>query len=118
MPRASWNTRRRLSAVFDTLRPALSFAATCMSNRGAGNEGGDTHPKPAPRPSVTAPRDDRWSHLAVAAFSLDEQQTTAREVLDSALEVFPPGLEPDEDFPGYAVRRLLLALRRALDGST
>jgi hypothetical protein len=35
-------------------------------------------------------------------------------MIESALEVFPSTVEPVEDFEGYAVRRLLLALHAAL----
>ena len=38
----------------------------------------------------------------------------AAERLDSTLEIFPAGTDPVEDFEGYAVRRLLLALRPLL----
>ena len=72
------------------------------------------------------PKEDRWQHLVTGAFRLDEaiSQGVAPgpamlELLDSALEVFTPGLDPLEDFEGYAVRRLLLSLREASvkDGS-
>jgi len=63
----------------------------------------------------------RWQHLVQAAFVLEEQAggpnglpATALSVVDSGLEVFNSGIDPIEDFEGYAVRRLLLALRTAL----
>jgi hypothetical protein len=66
--------------------------------------------------SEATARTDRWQHLVSAAFHLDETVSPERAVhlLDSALEVFPPTIDPVEDFEGYAVRRMLLALRRAL----
>ena len=68
-------------------------------------------------------RDDRWAHLASLAFRIDEGQrdalqerlTAAAALLDGATEVFPPSLDPLEDFEGYAVRRLLLALRTLIE---
>ena len=67
-------------------------------------------------------RDARWTHLLNSAFHLDEVQgrgasertCAVRESLESALELFP-GSDPLEDFEGYAVRRLLLSVRRALE---
>lgn len=64
-------------------------------------------------------RDDRWQHLVKLAFRLsavadDPESPAAREAvraLDSALEVFGPEIDPVDDFEGYALRRLLLALR-------
>jgi hypothetical protein len=38
-------------------------------------------------------------------------------MIESALEVFPETVDPVEDFEGYAVRRLLLALNAALSES-
>ncbi|HYO72557.1 MAG TPA: hypothetical protein VEU33_41440 [Archangium sp.] len=35
--------------------------------------------------------------------------------VNSLLEVFPSSVDPLEDFEGYAVRRMLLSLRRALE---
>jgi hypothetical protein len=66
--------------------------------------------------------DTRWSHLVNLAFLLrgceggaaPERSRVVLEAIDSALEVFPPETEPLEDFEGYAVRRLLLALRKTL----
>ena len=59
--------------------------------------------------------EDRWRHLVHAAFLLEEQAAEggAIALLDSALEVFTAEIDPVEDFEGYAVRRLLLALRSA-----
>jgi len=70
----------------------------------------------------TPPRkEDRWQHLVTGAFRLDEAlergegaKPSTLTLVDSALEVFTPGLDPLEDFEGYAVRRLLLSLRAAL----
>ena len=62
-----------------------------------------------------AAAEDRWRHLVQGAFLLEEQASTGAAIalLDSALEVFTPEIDPVEDFEGYAVRRLLLALRSA-----
>jgi hypothetical protein len=62
-----------------------------------------------------ADAEDRWRHLLQGAFLLEEQGSTraAMALLDSALEVFAD-IDPVDDFEGYAVRRLLLALRSAL----
>lgn len=70
-------------------------------------------------------RDDRWQNLVQGAFDLSEKLSAgeapaaaraeeARRLLDSVLEVFGPSIDPVEDFEGYAVRRLALALREAL----
>ncbi len=64
----------------------------------------------------------RWTHLMNTAFHLQQEegphperrQAAIRESLDSALEAFPPA-EPLVDYPGFAVRRLLLALRQSLN---
>lgn len=66
--------------------------------------------------------DNRWAHLVNAAFLLDqapggsdpEGLRPALTMLQSALEVFPPSIDPVEDFEGYAVRRLLLSLQNSL----
>lgn len=74
-------------------------------------------------------REDRWQSLVQGAFLLEEQlgrvageppspeerQRRVRELLDGLLEVFPSAVDPVDDFEGYAVRRLLLALSRSLD---
>jgi hypothetical protein len=73
-------------------------------------------------------RTDRWQSLVAGAFLLEETLSSregtagasgpippALRYLESLLEVFPPGLDPVEDFEGYAVRRMALALRRALE---
>jgi hypothetical protein len=73
-----------------------------------------------------APHDDRWAHLVNAAFLLDqaprqpgpEGLRPALTLLASALEVFPPAVDPVEDFEGYAVRRLLLSLEAVLSASS
>ncbi|WP_147332782.1 hypothetical protein [Archangium gephyra] len=72
-------------------------------------------------------RTDRWQSMVMGAFHLDEA-LDAKELpgdgsgaaphallyLDNLLEVFPSSMDPLEDFEGYAVRRMLLAMRRAL----
>jgi len=76
-----------------------------------------------PAAAPLAPAVGRWGHLVSAAFRLDQQREQAGvdaggratlELLDSALEVFPPSLDPVDDFEGYAVRRLLLSVREAV----
>ncbi len=75
-------------------------------------------------------RTDRWTSLVTGAFLLEESlkatpsSSDARppgalavSYLDSVLEVFPSSLDPIEDFEGYAIRRMALALRRALEES-
>ncbi|WP_373045798.1 hypothetical protein [Vulgatibacter sp.] len=64
-------------------------------------------------------RIDRWQNLVSGAFRLGEagggeKPDAAREYLDNVLEVFGPGIDPLEDWEGYAVRRMALALREAL----
>lgn len=59
----------------------------------------------------------RWSHLVNAAFHLDETKNVP-VALDSVLEAFDANLDPVEDFEGYAVRRLVLALKEALSQSS
>ncbi len=67
---------------------------------------------------MDGPRQDRWQHLVAGAFALDEgegdREARVRALLESVLEVFPESIDPVEDFEGYAVRRLALALRRKL----
>lgn len=76
-------------------------------------------------------RQDRWQNLAGSAFWLEDQLARhpnalhqeerwhlVRALLDNLLEVFPASLDPVEDFEGYAVRRLSLALRRSLEHTT
>jgi hypothetical protein len=73
-------------------------------------------------------RTDRWQRIVVGAFQLDEAlgskegpghgsgaATHALTYVDSLLEVFPSSVDPLEDFEGYAVRRMLLSMRRALE---
>ncbi len=67
-------------------------------------------------------RTDRWQHLVSGAFLLDEapspvQRQRVLGYLDTVLEVFPGSLDPLEDFEGFAVRRMALAMRRALESS-
>ncbi|HEX5749189.1 MAG TPA: hypothetical protein VFZ09_23360 [Archangium sp.] len=72
-------------------------------------------------------RTDRWQSLVAGAFHLDETLDSkevpvdgpgaaahALRYLESLLETFPSSVDPVEDFEGYAVRRMLLSLRRAL----
>lgn len=73
-------------------------------------------------------RTDRWQSMVMGAFRLDEVLGSKEgpgdgpgapahtlHYLESLLEVFPSSVDPLEDFEGYAVRRMLLALRRALE---
>ena len=75
-------------------------------------------------------RTDRWQSLVTGAFLLEESLSTspppldarppgalAVRYLDSVLEVFPSSVDPVDDFEGYAIRRMALALRRALEDS-
>lgn len=62
------------------------------------------------------PLPDRWTHLVNTATWLESRSPQTHAVvvvaaLDSALEIFSAGVEPTDDFEGYAVRRFLLALR-------
>lgn len=58
---------------------------------------------------------ERWRHLVEVAFLLEEAAPDGvLALLDSALEVFPSGVDPVEDFEAYAVRRMLLAVRAAV----
>ncbi|MCI0573666.1 MAG: hypothetical protein L0Y66_23260 [Myxococcaceae bacterium] len=73
-------------------------------------------------------RQDRWQNVVHAAFLLEEglapvsgsaaaSEERLRRVhamLDSLLEVFPATIDPVEDFEGFAVRRLVQSLQRAL----
>lgn len=72
-------------------------------------------------------RVDRWQNLVSGAFRLSEAagrgvdacagacaDQAALDYLDNVLEVFGPGIDPVEDWEGYAVRRMALALREAL----
>jgi hypothetical protein len=65
-------------------------------------------------------RVDRWQHLVTGAFLLDEAgadriAAETRVYLDSVLTVFPAGIDPVDDFEGYAVRRMASTLLRALE---
>ncbi|ATB33860.1 hypothetical protein [Melittangium boletus] len=66
-------------------------------------------------------RTDRWQSLVAGAFRLEEAPPSENalppvmQYLDNLLEVFPSSLDPLEDFEGYAVRRMALALRHALE---
>jgi hypothetical protein len=62
-------------------------------------------------------RDDRWQNLVSGAFHLAErgERDEALAYLDNVLLVFGPWIDPLDDFEGYAVRRMALALREALD---
>ena len=69
-------------------------------------------------------REDRWQHLVQLAFLLEEEcgasaskakvEPRVRAALDSLLEVFPSGLDPNDDFEAYAVRRFTATLRTLL----
>lgn len=72
---------------------------------------------------VAMGRVDRWQNLVNGSFSLCERAVAgdasvsrdrALEFLNGVLEVFPPSIDPVDDFEGYAVRRMALALREAL----
>ena len=62
-------------------------------------------------------REDRWQAVLQASFALDtdvaKQPAALTTSLDGLLEVFAAGVDPLDDFEGYAMRRLLLALRAA-----
>lgn len=76
---------------------------------------------PAELPPV---EEARWTHLMNAAFHLQqagENEPAARIralrlSLQSALEAFQAA-EPLDDLPGFAVRRMLLAMEEALEGA-
>ena len=79
-----------------------------------------TRPGRESRPTAAAAgaNQPRWQHLAQAAFLLEEHAAkpdrSAQGMLapiESALELFTAGIDPVEDFEGYAVRRMLLAVR-------
>lgn len=87
--------------------------------------GRDRHGPPREDPAVgeVNPADEaRWTHLANAAFHLQQTEGEPREArlraarlsLQSALEAFQSA-EPLDDLPGFAVRRLLLAVEGALE---
>lgn len=71
-------------------------------------------------------RDDRWQYLVNVSFALGDRaeharrqgasdtEAATRSFLDGILEVFPESIDPVEDFEGYAVRRMALALRESL----
>lgn len=79
-------------------------------------------------PRSSAKREDRWQHLVQLAFRLEEEcavrgstsadqarvEQRVRAALDSLLEVFPTGLDPNDDFEAYAVRRFAATLRTLL----
>ena len=66
-----------------------------------------------------------WKHLAQSAFDLHEtlrgagthelRVQLARKMIDSALEAFPSGLDPVDEFEAFSARRMLLALKEALE---
>lgn len=64
--------------------------------------------------------ENRWGHLVNAAFHVESTASTQGGIdatlalVDSALEVFGPEIDPVDDFEGYAVRRFLLAIQAAL----
>lgn len=68
-------------------------------------------------------RVDRWQNLVNGSFSLCERAVAgdpevsrdrALEFLNGVLEVFSSSIDPVDDFEGYAVRRMALALRETL----
>ncbi len=68
-------------------------------------------------------REDRWQNLVNESFALSEalrQQgegpalEEALSFLTGILEVFPDSIDPVDDFEGYAVRRMALALHEVL----
>lgn len=58
-------------------------------------------------------RVDRWQNLVNGAFRLAEDGDLQGAIayLDNVLDVFPAETDPVDDFEGYAVRRMALALR-------
>lgn len=73
-------------------------------------------------PTPPDAREDRWRHLVACAFALQETPTEdlGPELacrLRSVVEVFDASIEPLDDFEGYAVRRLAVALVDALERS-
>jgi len=67
-----------------------------------------------------AERVDRWQNLVSGAFRVTAapvraKADEAREFLANVLEVFGPEIDPIDDWEGYAVRRMALALREALE---
>lgn len=76
--------------------------------------------------SPAGDREDRWANVARTAFLLNEQCTLqpdaplearlvhVRAAIHSLLEVFPTGVDPLDDFEGYAFRRWVVSLDRAL----
>ena len=67
-----------------------------------------------------AVRVDRWQHLVSGAFRLTAapvraKPDEARDYLANVLEVFGPETDPVDDWEGYAVRRMALALRDAME---
>ena len=62
----------------------------------------------------------RWHVMTGCALGLSEAQRRDRSVedclscLETVLEVFPREADPVDDEPGYAVRSLLMALRKRL----
>lgn len=67
-------------------------------------------------------RVDRWQNVVTGAFRLSEETArgrpeAAREYLDNVIEVFEPA-DPVDDWEGYAVRRMAIALREALDATS
>ena len=62
--------------------------------------------------SYTEVESDRWQVLAAVADALEGDYWGEEKYLSSALEAFPEPDNPNEDFEGYAVHRLLHALVR------
>ncbi|MFO7155629.1 MAG: hypothetical protein DIU72_003285 [Pseudomonadota bacterium] len=85
------------------------------------NRGGARSPAAADRrrgeAAASAAELGRGAPTALAkatSFASRRALEAALQALDSALEVFGPEIDPVDDFEGYAVRRLALALRDAL----
>jgi hypothetical protein len=55
---------------------------------------------------------NRWTRLLHAAEALDARPDEWRLQLESLLETFDAERDPVDDYEGYVVRRLLLALLR------
>ena len=86
------------------------------SGGAAATVGGFQPPLCGEAPETTL-REDRWLNLVNASFGLAERggRNEALAYLDNVLYVFGPNIDPVRDYEGYAVRRMALALRAALE---